>query len=98
MRLLLPSKNDETTKSRQLKTSQPLTDLAQGPCSLILFGAEAGKSVRNEELQLISSLHNFLALLRADVVSDLHGVLLVVHEEHLQVSRTMYQELVEAIL
>merc|ERR1719148_328747 len=81
-----------------LKARRKESGLAQEPCSLVLFSAKAGKPVGNEELQLISSLDDLLALLRANVMCDLHGVLLIVHQQHLQVSRTMHQKLVEAVL
>jgi len=48
--------------------------------------------------ELVGSLHDLLALLGTDVVGDFHGVLLVVHEKHLQVCWATHNKLVEAVL
>ena len=54
--------------------------------------------VSHIEAQLVCTLHALLALLGPDVVRNLHCVLLIVHEEHLQISWAAHQELVEATL
>merc|ERR1719334_1391205 len=66
--------------------------------SLILFCPEPGEPVGDIELELVGALHDLLAFLGTNVVSDLNCILLVVHEQHLQVSRAAHKELVEAIL
>merc|ERR1719373_1524315 len=66
--------------------------------SLVLLRAEAGEAVRHVEPELVCALDDLLALLGADVVSDLDGVLLIVHQQHLQVRGALHQELIEAIL
>ena len=50
------------------------------------------------QAQLVCPLHDLLALLGTDVVGNLHGILLIVHEQHLQVSWASHDKLVEAIL
>merc|ERR1719330_76197 len=69
------------------------------PCShrsFVLLCTQAGVAVRDQETQLVRSLNNLLTFLRPNVVSDFHRVLLVVHQQHLQVGRVTHQELVEA--
>ena len=48
--------------------------------------------------ELVGSLHDLLALLGTHVVGDFHGILLVVHEKHLQVRWATHNKLVEAVL
>ena len=48
--------------------------------------------------ELVSTFHNHLARLGTYVVGNFNTVLLVVHEEHLQICRASHNKLVEAIL
>ena len=65
--------------------------------SLVLFRAQASEAVSHMKAQLICALNYLLALLGTDVMSNLHRVLLVVHQQHLQVTRALHQEFVEAV-
>ena len=65
--------------------------------SLVLFRAQASEAVSHMKAQLIRALNYLLALLGTDVMSNLHRVLLVVHQQHLQVTRALHQEFVEAV-
>merc|ERR1740127_378553 len=66
--------------------------------SLVLLGPQPRKAVGDEEAQLVGALDDLLALLRPDVVRDLDAVLLVVHQQHLQIRWALHEELVEAVL
>merc|ERR1719401_2258603 len=64
--------------------------------SLVLLGPQPREAVGDVEAQLVRALDDLLALLSPDVVSNLNGVLLIVHQQHLQIGRALHEELVEA--
>merc|ERR1719262_1956009 len=66
--------------------------------SLVLLGPQPRKAVGDVEAQLVRALDDLLALLRPDVVRDLDAVLLIVHQQHLQIRWALHEELVEAVL
>merc|ERR1740121_1882549 len=70
---------------------------AKIPDSLALLCAQPREPVGHVQTQLVCALDNLLALLGADVVRDLHAILLVVHQQHLEIGGLAHQELVEAV-
>lgn len=62
---------------------------------LALLGAHAGSTVDNLDVQLLSALEDGLSLERRDGVADLSGVLAVVHQQQINVTRVEDAELVE---
>ena len=50
------------------------------------------------EAQLISPFDHLFAFLRANIVRNLHSVLFIVHQQHLQICRGLHEKLVKAVL
>eukprot|EP00443_Scrippsiella_acuminata_P133688 CAMPEP_0115620982 /NCGR_PEP_ID=MMETSP0272-20121206/25493_1 /TAXON_ID=71861 /ORGANISM="Scrippsiella trochoidea, Strain CCMP3099" /LENGTH=127 /DNA_ID=CAMNT_0003057091 /DNA_START=52 /DNA_END=432 /DNA_ORIENTATION=- len=65
--------------------------------SLVLLRTQARESVGHIEAQLVCTLNDLLALFRTDVVCDFNSILLVVHQQHLEIRRALDEELVEAV-
>merc|ERR1719235_8669 len=67
-------------------------------CSLVLLGAETCKAVRDVQLQLVRTLDDLFALLGTYVVCNFNRVLLIVHQQHLQVGRALNEKLIKSVL
>merc|ERR1719456_1288677 len=71
--------------------------LLPAACSLVLLGGDPGPAVADEDVELVRTLHDLLPLLGTDAVGDLRAVLVVVHQEHVQVLGVVHGELVEPV-
>merc|ERR1719217_1787211 len=81
-----------------LKDLVPWSILLLRPgASLVLFGADAREAVGDIEVELVGALDDLPALLCRHSVGNLHTVLLIVHEKHLDILWGVHRELVEAI-
>jgi hypothetical protein len=66
-------------------------------CLSVLVRAEAGVRVGDLDVKLSRSLNNLLSLLRGHGVSNLSGVLPVVHQQNLELCDVVDNKLVEAV-
>merc|ERR1719408_373684 len=84
---LLPKNND----------ARALPLLPAAACSLVLLGGDPGPAVADEDIELVRALHDLLPLLGTDAVGDFRAVVVVVHQQHVQVLGVVHGELVEPV-
>ena len=65
---------------------------------LVFLSGESGRLVHHLNAELVGSLDNLLSLLSINVVSDDGSELLVVHQQHLNIRRSLDDEGVQSVL
>lgn len=85
-------------RSLRIQTRQGKNGSSLSPTgSDVLLLAKLGGGVRDLDVKLLGPLDNQLPRLGRHIVGDFCAILLIVHEQHLQLFRVVHQKLVEAI-